>query len=279
VDAPEASTLVGLGVGVGGLHYPGGLWLHPPDLCRTLLEADGIEVRYGVSVARLERRDDRWRALDGDGRELAAAPVVVVAAGHEAGRFEQTAGLPLRPVRGQVSHLPATANSERMGAALSYEGYLTPALRGVHCLGATFGPGDPEPAVREQEHRENLAELAEWLPGLASGYRAEELEGRVSFRCASPDRLPQLGPVPDLAAYSRDYGDLRYGRHWKEYPPAAYHEGLYLCAGHGARGLSSAPLAGEALAAMIAGEPLPVEDDLVRALHPARYRVRELKRQ
>ena len=46
--------------------------------------------------------------------------------------------------------------------------------------------------------------------------------------------------------------------------------GLYLCTGLGSRGLTSAALAGELLAAWITGAPFPVEAELRDALDPAR---------
>ena len=39
-----------------------------------------------------------------------------------------------------------------------------------------------------------------------------------------------------------------------------------------------APLAAELLASQLAGEPLPVEGDLVRAVDPARFHLRALRR-
>ncbi|MGC7407321.1 bifunctional tRNA (5-methylaminomethyl-2-thiouridine)(34)-methyltransferase MnmD/FAD-dependent 5-carboxymethylaminomethyl-2-thiouridine(34) oxidoreductase MnmC, partial [Pandoraea pneumonica] len=67
----------------GGVWYPEGGWLAPSMLCRAELVAAGpsLDARYGVSVERLERRDDgRWTALDDAGRVLAEADVVIVTA-------------------------------------------------------------------------------------------------------------------------------------------------------------------------------------------------------
>jgi tRNA 5-methylaminomethyl-2-thiouridine biosynthesis bifunctional protein len=46
----------------------------------------------------------------------------------------------------------------------------------------------------------------------------------------------------------------------------------------GSRGLSYAPLTSEVLAAEIAGETLPIEDELRLAMHPARFLIRDLKK-
>jgi tRNA 5-methylaminomethyl-2-thiouridine biosynthesis bifunctional protein len=70
-----------------------------------------------------------------------------------------------------------------------------------------------------------------------------------------------------------------------ETPPAATRladiprrNGLYGLLGLGSRGLVWAPLAAELLAAQIAGEPLPLEGDLVDAVDPGRFLLRQLRR-
>ncbi len=57
-----------------------------------------------------------------------------------------------------------------------------------------------------------------------------------------------------------------------------HHEGLWISAAHGSRGLASAPLCAELLASMICDEPLPLEQPLVDHLHPGRRLIRDLIR-
>ena len=51
-----------------------------------------------------------------------------------------------------------------------------------------------------------------------------------------------------------------------------------LLAGLGARGLSWGPLAAELLAAQLTGDCLPLEQAVVRALDPARFHLRKIRR-
>ncbi|WP_301099203.1 hypothetical protein, partial [Otariodibacter sp.] len=51
---------------------------------------------------------------------------------------------------------------------------------------------------------------------------------------------------------------------------------LYLLAGLGSRGLTTAPLLGELLASQIANEPLPLSQDILFALMPNRSWIRSL---
>ena len=97
------------------------------------------------------------------------------------------------------------------------------------------------------------------------------LEGRAAFRCTTPDYLPLVGPLCDADAFAEAYAVL--GRDARQVPdvPAPWLDGLYVNSGHGSRGLITAPLAGELLAAWLEGEPLPVPRDVAEACHPNRF--------
>jgi tRNA 5-methylaminomethyl-2-thiouridine biosynthesis bifunctional protein len=158
---------------------------------------------------------------------------------------------------------------------------MTPAHHGAHCIGATFDWVDSDdlnsaPQVAEKDYARNLAELAQVLPDMMP--QASALTGRAAFRCTTLDHLPIVGPLPQQSTYLRDFAELRHGHPWARYPEAVYQPGLYGLTGLGARGLVAAPLAAEILAAQITGECWPVERDLVTALHPGRFLVRDLKR-
>jgi tRNA 5-methylaminomethyl-2-thiouridine biosynthesis bifunctional protein len=94
----------------------------------------------------------------------------------------------------------------------------------------------------------------------------------------TPDHLPLCGPLPERAAYTRDYAALRHGQHWVHYPSATYVPNVYVLSGLGARGFVTAPLMAELLACHITGDPWPLARDLVTALHPGRFLIRDLKR-
>jgi tRNA 5-methylaminomethyl-2-thiouridine biosynthesis bifunctional protein len=278
VDAVEASRLCGLAVAWDGLYAPDGSWVHPPSVCRAQLQQRGIRALFGQEARSLERCGDGWRVLGPEGRLIASAPLVVVAGGEDAAALLQTSGLPLRAVRGQVTELEATSRSGNLGVVVCGPGYATPARNGRHCIGATYDleARDGEPS--ERDHRRNRELLGRFFPELADTLADSPAAGRVAFRCVSPDHLPLVGPAPDEEEFRRAYADLHRGFPPSRYPPAPCHLGLYVNAGHGSRGLAYAPLAAELLAAMIGGEPLPLERDLVNSLHPARFLVRELRK-
>jgi tRNA 5-methylaminomethyl-2-thiouridine biosynthesis bifunctional protein len=201
---------------------------------------------------------------------------VVIATGAELHNFTQTAELPVIPVRGQVSYLPATASSSTLRCPVCYHGYVLPARDGMHVIGASFRVEDATTTVRDEEHGENLHALLAWLPQMFND--AAVPDGRAGVRAVSPDRLPLVGPVADGEYFHRHYGDLQRGRAADTYPAAGYLPGLYVNVGHGARGLTSSLLCAEILAAQLNNEPSPVYTSVQHALHPARFMIRAFKK-
>ena len=263
VSAAEATTIAGCAVASGGWWFAGSGWVQPPSLCAASIAAagEGLRTHFGHTVARLERTAGLWHAIAADGTPIAAAPVALLAAGAAIGGFGQAATLPVVNARGQVSHLPA-ASGEAPRVVVCRGGYVSPAIDGLRCAGATFAVDDPEPALRARDHAENLERLRAMLPGFGAGLDTDTLPGRVGFRPASPDRLPMVGALPLPGPLPRTLAGI------------SRHDGLHVLAGYGARGLVWSALAAELLASQLEGEPLPLERDLCEAIDPARFVLR-----
>lgn len=269
LEREAASALAGWPTAFGGWWFPQGGWASPPTLCRALADAAGSRLRLhlGRTVAGLEPVDGLWQAVDEAGDTLARAPVAILASGAMARLPVVARELPITPVRGQVSHVPA-GRLPAFRHALCCEGYLTPAVDGVHCLGASYAY-DPGTEPRDEEHAGNLLRLGRILPGAERSLAPADLEGRVGFRAATPDRLPLVGGLPDPSA------PLARDARLKDMPRLPQLFGLL---GLGSRGLVWATLAAEAMASQIHGDPLPLEADLMDALDPARFRLRRHRR-
>ncbi len=282
LDREAAEALAGVALPSGGLFYPEAGWVHPPALCEHLAGHPNIRLLVHREVLDLHRTDGQWCARTG-GELLARAPVAVLAGGAEIARFPQTAGLPLKRIRGQISRLPATADSRTLKTVLCAEGYVAPPRNDEHTLGASFRFDSDELLLTTEEHAENLQLLQEISSDLAERLQTDRLapaalEGRAGFRCTSPDYLPVVGPLADAAAFAEAYAVL--GKDARQVPerPCPWLEGLYVSSGHGSRGLLSAPLAGELLAAWLDDEPLPVPRTVAEACHPNRFGLRKLIR-
>lgn len=275
VDAGQASDIAGVRLMRGGLFFPQGGWIEPHRLCAVLVEQ--ADLRLGRAAVSLERAGPRWRVQDAAGEAIVEADAVVFANALGMKRFTDTAWLPLEGLRGQVTLARTTPSAGALRAVLLYGGFVTPAQDGLHAVGATFDTAPTASAeLSADDHARNFESLGDVVPGLLSP--SSVVGGFAAVRCMSPDHLPLVGPLPDRGAYVKDFAELRHGHPWARHPNARYQQGLYVLTGLGARGVVSAPLAAELLASHITGAPWPLERDLVNALHPARFLVRELKR-
>ncbi|WP_142809067.1 FAD-dependent 5-carboxymethylaminomethyl-2-thiouridine(34) oxidoreductase MnmC [Tepidiphilus olei] len=247
LDAATLSERIGWPVAQGGWWFELGGWIGPQRWCRRLLELAGpmLTLRCTTAVGSIEPYAPGWRVRDAEGRVLEEADAVVLAAGAAVSSFAQAAGLPIRPARGQVSLSPAEAGSPPR-VTVCRNGYVTPEVSGQRAFGATLAVDDPDPAVRASDHRENLAKLEAILPGYTAGLDPASLEARVGFRPTVPDRLPVVGALGETP-------------------------GLFILSGFGARGLAFAVPAARLAAAMLCGEPWPLERTTALAVDPARF--------
>ena len=278
----QAESRAGIALPAGGLFYPGGGWVHPPALCQLLAKHPQIRLLTHSDVLELTPHPDGWQASS-QGRLLASAPVVVLAGAADIGHFAQAATLPLKRIRGQITRLPQTAASSELRTVVCAEGYVAPARNGEHCLGASFDFNSTDLAISSAEHASNLQLLEEISSDLAARLHSAELDpttlqGRAAFRCTSPDYLPIVGPLADQAAFASAYAALSKDARQVPTTPCPWLDGLYVNSGHGSRGLISAPLAGELLAAWLNNEPLPVPRLVAEACHPNRFALRNLIR-
>ncbi len=273
VEAAEASHIAGITLNHDALYFPHAGWVKPASLCRALSGHDGITRSMAREAIRIGKCNDLWQVLDKDGL-IGEAPVLIIAGANQSVRFSQTAHLPLQPVRGQISVMPASETSRQLHSVICTDGYVSPAIDGWHCMGATFTPDDSATDIRADDHAANLAMLQKISPLLAAHLdRADavnELQGRAALRSATPDYLPLTGKL--LAA-----GELLQAppKPYRKSPALPWLDGLYINSGHGSKGITQAPLCAELLASAICGEPLPLENDIVAALDPNRFLLRK----
>ncbi|QJI16900.1 MULTISPECIES: bifunctional tRNA (5-methylaminomethyl-2-thiouridine)(34)-methyltransferase MnmD/FAD-dependent 5-carboxymethylaminomethyl-2-thiouridine(34) oxidoreductase MnmC [unclassified Pseudomonas] len=282
LDQQQAQAQAGIGLESGGLFYPEGGWVHPPALCEWQAHQPGIEILTLHDALDLRKVDDQWQAFDGE-RLLASAPVVVLAGAAEVKRFAASAQLPLKRIRGQITRVPQTGSSQSLATVVCAEGYVAPPRLGEHTLGASFDFKSDDLTATAADHADNLALLAAISPDLAARLQAsslapDTLQGRAAFRCTSPDYLPIVGPLADSPAFAEAYAALRKDARQTPDIACPWLDGLYVNSGHGSRGLITAPLSAELLAAWLDNEPLPLPRSVAEACHPNRFALRTLVR-
>lgn len=273
----EASSLCGAELKTGALHIPNGGFVRPADLCAAniLSGSDKIKVIFSHNILSLVKNESGWVAVDGEGREIASAPLCIIANASDASAFSQSSFIPLHKVRGQLTFLPG--RNLNLQKILCYDGgYVSPEVGGVNYVGATYSRENMSYEISPSDNAENIDNLRKIID--IGDMESNGLQGRASFRAFVPDRRPVIGAVPDIDGFNHDYADLRHGRINKNYPPGKYLEGLYISTAHGSRGLVSAPIAGEIIASMVNGEELVVPQNIVNILSPARFIIKKLSK-
>ncbi|MCF5295628.1 FAD-dependent 5-carboxymethylaminomethyl-2-thiouridine(34) oxidoreductase MnmC, partial [Pseudomonas syringae] len=179
----------------------------------------------------LRRVDDQWQVWSEE-QLVDSAPVVVLAGAADIQQFSQSADLPLKRIRGQITRLPQTQASTALRSVVCAEGYVAPARLGEHTLGASFDFNSTDLTPNLADHLDNLGLLREISEDLTSrldtaDLSPEQLQGRAAFRCTSPDYLPIVGPLADREAFMQAYAAL--GKDARQVPDITcpWLDGLY----------------------------------------------------
>ena len=266
LDQTTASDRAGLKILEGGWYFAAGGWVNPANYCAQLLQASGATLREYTRVEALRPTVTGWAAYDAQGNSITEADIVVLANATDTPRLAEpySHALPIRPARGQTTVMAAPP-APTPQTVVCRNGYWTPAIAGRTTCGASFIVDDTDSELRMTEHAENLSTVRSMINDPTAIWPepdAASLTGKVGFRPVVPDRLPLVGQLPAreesvIASRSR--------------AARARVSGLYVNSGFGARGILFATLCAELLASQIAGEPLPLPKDLVRAIDPMRY--------
>lgn len=263
LSAEEASLLADLSLDKHALYVPQSGWIDSEALCAHLIKEAGIHWQPDTKVESIYYEEGQWSAA---GHK---APVLIIASGYQASQFEQTAGLPLKPIGGQMTYIKENQDSDALKVPLCADGHILPAQNGVHATGATYHLGVHEASACYEDDLMNLKRLETMQPSIA--WSQDIVDHWSAIRGATTDYLPLVGPVPKAKEFLARFQLLSSNaRRWIPEPGIAY-PGLYLCAGFGSRGLTTIPLAGEYLAALINQEPLPITRTMAQTLAPARF--------
>ncbi len=219
----------------GGAHAPGEASVDPRKVVAALLAAldrRGAAVRSGAEVIAAERRGGTWRVETANGDAVEGSNLVL-AAGCWSGqaRWLAEAVPPVRPVKGEILTLRGQADEpvcERI--VVGERVYLVPRADGRLIVGATVEERGFDTTVTAGGVHELLREAYRVIPEIAELELAEAVAG---LRPGSPDNAPLIGR-----------GDV---------------DGLLIAAGHFRNGVLQAPVTADSIAALITGEPTPVD--------------------
>jgi len=259
------------------LFYPDSGWVNPAETCLTLLKHPNIRLLCNEQVTELQQIDNGWKITTQHNQFQ--SEVVIFASAWEANQFQQTQHFPLTPIRGQVSQTETSGTPlPTPKTVICGDSYVTPVTDNQLNFGATFDLKVADTDYRDEDASRNISKLNEISNEFEPLKTAplDQIKGRASVRCITNDRLPIIGLINDHQQMIEQYQELRKDRKWPYTESGAYHQGLYANLGHGSKGLTSIPLCTELLCSMIEGNPLPMSQDLIDSLNPARFTIKGL---
>lgn len=242
-SGPAAAQLCGQAPAGSGFFLPQAGWLDPVALVHAFLDHPLIQLRTFEVVTHLDQSADKsWQVTLSDGQSIVADRVVMATA-----YATELSPVPLAVdrARGQLSIVPEQSD-RAIHVIVCRDGYITPAIKGWHTIGATIQYDDEDSSPRAADDLDNFQRLQRLLPGFVNDPEFVQ-SGRVAWRATTQDRLPLVGKIA---------------------------EGLYASVGHGSRGIACAPLCAELLVADLCGEPLPMARDWLKRLDPLRFNTR-----
>lgn len=270
VDSTMASELAGIPIKESGLLIYDSAWVNCTQLCNFLLDNERIQVINNVSVDKLSHKHGLWTAAKND------APILIMANGHKINSFNETQYLPVKPIRGQMTQIPVTPESQKLKVLLCGEAHVLPAINGYHSLGATYDLGVDDAFVNSADDAFNLAKLEQlasqtnWSPNVYAHW--------AGIRASTPDYLPLVGPIAKKEEFISRFSTLDTNSQRWLATSGDYYPGLYACAGFGSRGLTTIPLCAEWLAGFINNEVSCLPRTLIQALSPSRFLRRSIIR-
>ena len=293
VNAKQASELSSMSLPYGGLFMPHAGWISPQDLVKQIFNAAQATNRLKIltdthitkirqvsntSTAKAPNKDNTSWCLSSNLGEF-NANVLVICAGADSIEIEQLKSLPLTATRGQITSMKSTKEITKLSTVICHKGYLTPEHKGIHCIGATFQKNDTSLQINTVDDQYNLTTLAKCLPELSKEVNWQQkdiVSSKARLRCMSQDHLPLVGAVPDIKQHLQEYPHLAKDKNWKYSQAAPCIDNLYVLLGLGARGLCSAPLAADILAADLCGTPYPMDNKMLFNLSPNRFIIRDI---
>lgn len=270
VSSDEASELAGIALPHDALYFPDAAWVNPQQLCKRLTKHENISVITLTNIFNLLKNNDLFEIYSND-KLIEKADIVIIANANEVQHLGINLHLKTQAVRGQVSILESTNESNQLKTIICSDGYLSPADKGQHCLGATFSVDNLDIVLDEEDHLANLFKLKCFSLPLYENLKNNIKGGRVSFRCTSFDYFPLLGKLLDNALLK-----AKPPRPNAQPETLPYINGLYINVAHGSRGFTSAPLCAEFLAQMICNEPITMNVELAALMNPNRFALRKL---
>ena len=290
IDSSESSQIAGIDIDKAGIFYPLGGWICPHEFTQAAFDKaaqlSDVSVTFDTDITYIEQEEGQWflyKANEPKGEQSKFGPfsTLILANGQGLTQFKQSEHLAATGFRGQVSHIPARNELLKLKTVLCSHGYLTPQNNGFHCTGASYIKNPEHLEYCPNEQIENLHKVQQSYPDKSwtEDVDISDHSARIGVRMVTRDHAPMMGCAPDLDEILVNYQEHQHTKasikYWQE-TPAPIHQGLFILGGLGSRGITSGPLAAEALAAQLCGEIIPLDGPTLDMLNPNRMWMRKL---
>jgi len=269
LNTNEASEKAGIALNTGGLFLSDAGWIKPTGLCSALCESSNITIHCNTNALQLVQSSNQWQVLAG--KDAFEADMVVICNANDVQQFAQCASIEITPMRGQLNTFKQTQESAAILTMICSDHYLSPAVDSWHVIGTTYAPNDKFASMREADTRENMNALRVISAKIHQSIDMQIANGRVAWRSQTRDYMPLAGQMID--AEKLYVKPPRYNANPADLP---WLNGLFVNAGHGSKGMITAPICAELIACLANAENLPVSPELAAKLNPSRFLLREL---
>lgn len=258
-----------------------------------------LTCHWNSHVHALQARNGVWCLQDAAQHTMGEAPTVVLAAALGSATLLQALSgandwrpWPLHPVKGQMSlgpqqGKPLAPRPQRNNGVFVplYEDADMPAPwpQRLWSMGSTYDRGHTDTAVTDDAHARNAESLRLLLlanrAAPATPLNDATWQGWAGVRCASLDRLPMAGAVPDVAALQAQVNQLGAQRTRLRLSQVPRLPGVFALTALGSRGLTLAHWCAQQLALQMDNQANHAPPDLWRCVDPARFVWKQSRRQ
>lgn len=234
LSAEEASKVAGIKISKEALFFPYSGSVNPRKLC-TYYTKD-IEVHLNQKIQTVDELQE---------------DAVILCNAYAIEDFQKFNSFPVVKVRGQISHVQAVPETEKLRCNIHYSGYFSRSRNGQHAVGATFQKWIDEANITSQDHDFNIESLKEAL-SVFEDHDFDVLSGWAGLRTASKDHFPIVGRMEE-----NNYVSIAYGSH----------------------GLVGSLASAHLLADFLRKGPKSLPKSTLNALKPQRFAERALKKE
>ncbi len=270
LNAEQASEIAGISLNMGGLYLPQAGWVRPAALCHVLASLPLVTTITATNALKIEKKSNAWQVALEQNKVL-EADLVVICNANDIQQFPQCNSVKITAVRGQINFFAKNNFSQNIKTIICSDHSLSPAVAGLHMIGTSYAPNDANPNLSDADTRDNLNALRKISPELYQSIDVNSSHGRVAWRSSTLDYMPLAGQLLDDEKLRAKLP--RYNANPAELP---WLNGLYVNAGHGSKGMITAPLCAELIASLATNNALPLEAKLASRLNPSRFLLKDL---